>query len=88
MTDYLRPRDLNEALAARAQHPDWMVLAGGTDLMVTANHRPVPVGIIDLWRLPALGGITLVDGGAVRIGAGNYGGKLGRHHFHLKRLLP
>ena len=26
--------------------------------------------------------------GAVRIGAGNYGGKLGRHHFHLKDLLP
>lgn len=26
--------------------------------------------------------------GALRIGAGNYGGKLGRHHFHLKELLP
>jgi formylmethanofuran--tetrahydromethanopterin N-formyltransferase len=26
--------------------------------------------------------------GAVRIGAGNYGGKLGPHHFHLKDLLP
>jgi formylmethanofuran--tetrahydromethanopterin N-formyltransferase len=26
--------------------------------------------------------------GAVRIGAGNYGGKLGPHHFHLKELLP
>ncbi len=26
--------------------------------------------------------------GAARIGAGNYGGKLGRHHFHLKDLLP
>jgi formylmethanofuran--tetrahydromethanopterin N-formyltransferase len=26
--------------------------------------------------------------GAVRIGAGNYGGKLGKHHFHLKDLLP
>ncbi|HVY58349.1 MAG TPA: formylmethanofuran--tetrahydromethanopterin N-formyltransferase [Xanthobacteraceae bacterium] len=25
--------------------------------------------------------------GAVRIGAGNYGGKLGPHHFHLKELL-
>ena len=25
--------------------------------------------------------------GAHRIGAGNYGGKLGRHHFHLKDLL-
>ncbi len=26
--------------------------------------------------------------GAVRISAGNYGGKLGRHHYHLKELLP
>jgi len=26
--------------------------------------------------------------GAVRVGAGNYGGKLGPHHFHLKDLLP
>jgi formylmethanofuran--tetrahydromethanopterin N-formyltransferase len=26
--------------------------------------------------------------GAARIGAGNYGGKLGRHHFHLRVLLP
>lgn len=25
--------------------------------------------------------------GAYRIGAGNYGGKLGRHHFHLKDLI-
>lgn len=25
--------------------------------------------------------------GAARIGAGNYGGKLGRHHFHLKDLV-
>lgn len=27
------------------------------------------------------------DSGLVRVGAGNYGGKLGRHHFHLKDLL-
>ena len=26
--------------------------------------------------------------GAVRIGAGNYGGKLGQYHFHLKDLAP
>jgi formylmethanofuran--tetrahydromethanopterin N-formyltransferase len=26
--------------------------------------------------------------GAVRISAGNYGGKLGPHHFRLKDLLP
>jgi len=28
------------------------------------------------------------DKGAARIGAGNYGGKLGRHHYHLRSLLP
>jgi formylmethanofuran--tetrahydromethanopterin N-formyltransferase len=26
--------------------------------------------------------------GAARVGAGNYGGKLGPHHFHLRELLP
>ncbi len=26
--------------------------------------------------------------GALRVGAGNYGGKLGRHHYRLKELLP
>ncbi len=26
--------------------------------------------------------------GALRVGAGNYGGKLGKHHYHLKDLLP
>ena len=26
--------------------------------------------------------------GAVRVGAGNYGGKLGPHHYHLKDMLP
>ena len=28
------------------------------------------------------------DRGAVRIGAGNYGGKLGPHHYRLRELLP
>ena len=28
------------------------------------------------------------DKGAVRISAGNYGGKLGKFHYHLKALLP
>jgi len=25
--------------------------------------------------------------GAMRIGAGNYGGKLGPHHFHLRKIM-
>lgn len=87
MTDYIRPRDLNEALAARAQHPDWMMLAGGTDLMVTAPHRPVPAGIIDLWRLPALGGISLVDNG-IRIGAGTTWYEVENHPAILESWLP
>jgi len=69
MTAYLRPASLDEAVAARAAHPDWMVLAGGTDLMVNANHRPAPVGILDLWALGELRGITAGDDGALRIGA-------------------
>jgi formylmethanofuran--tetrahydromethanopterin N-formyltransferase len=35
---------------------------------------------------------SVVEGGAakgvMRISAGNYGGKLGQHHYHLKDLLP
>jgi formylmethanofuran--tetrahydromethanopterin N-formyltransferase len=26
--------------------------------------------------------------GAMRVSAGNYGGKLGPHHYHLRDLLP
>lgn len=69
MTAYLRPRSLAEALAARAEHPDWMVLAGGTDLMVNANHKPVPAGILDLWRLAEIGFVRASDD-VIAIGAG------------------
>lgn len=69
MTGYVRPASLAEAVAARAAHPDWIVLAGGTDLMVEAPQRPVPAGIIDLWAMPELTGVRR-DGDAIRIGAG------------------
>jgi xanthine dehydrogenase small subunit len=66
--DYLRPRTLAEALELRAEHPatsGWIVLAGGTDVLVSASHRPEPTGILDLWRLGELGGIrTERDRGA------------------------
>ena len=67
-TQYLRPRTLDEALEARAAHPDWMVLAGGTDLMVNATHRAAPAGILDLWRLPELRGITRGDELTIKAG--------------------
>lgn len=70
MTGYLRPATLADAVAARAEHPSWTVLAGGTDLMVEAPLRPAPEGLIDLWALPELRGITRTGDGALRIGAG------------------
>jgi CO/xanthine dehydrogenase FAD-binding subunit len=87
VTEYARPRDVKEALELRAQHPDWMVLAGGTDLMVTANHRPVPTGILDVWRLPGLGGIT-ATGDRVTIGAGATWYEVENHPAILDRWLP
>lgn len=87
MTAYLRPRELDEAVAARAAHPDWMVLAGGTDLMVNANHRPVPVGMIDLWRLPGLSGIAVADG-VITIGAGSTWLEVERHAAIREHVAP
>ena len=87
MTGYLRPRDLDEALAARASHPDWMVLAGGTDLMVNANHVAAPTGILDLWRLPAIGFVRVADD-AIAIGAGTTWHEVERHPAIRARLAP
>jgi CO/xanthine dehydrogenase FAD-binding subunit len=84
---YLRPRSVDEAVAARAAHPDWMVLAGGTDLMVNANHKPTPAGILDLWRLPGLGGITATDT-HVTIGAGTTWLEVERHPALIERWAP
>ena len=87
MTAYVRPRDLDEALAARAAHPDWMVLAGGTDLMVNANHAAVPAGIVDLWRLAAICFVRVADD-AIAIGAGTTWHEVDRHPAIRERMAP
>ncbi len=87
MTSYLRPRTLEEATVARAAYPDWMVLAGGTDLMVNANHKASPPGILDLWRLGELGFIR-VESGAIAIGAGTTWHEVERHPAIREKLLP
>ncbi len=68
MTAYLRPRTLEEALSARAQNPSFTVLAGGTDLLVNAPHKPEPAGLLDVFGLPGMCGIE-AEGGELRIGA-------------------
>lgn len=82
---YLRPRSWEEALAARAAEPGYLVLAGGTDAMVNANHRPPPAGIIDLWRLPGAGDISLDEAaGLLTIGAGATWLEVQRHPAVLR----
>lgn len=69
MSTYLRPTSLKEAHEARAHHPDYLVLAGGTDVMVGAKDRPAPPGIIDLFGLPELSNIRQHESGTLHIGA-------------------
>lgn len=87
MTTYLRPRSLKEALETRASHPDWMVLAGGTDLMVSAHKKPEPAGILDLWRLEELCFIR-ADRDLVSIGAGATWLEVENHAVIGNRLNP
>jgi xanthine dehydrogenase small subunit len=85
--DYVRPRDLDEAIAARAAHPDWMVIAGATDLMVNANHRAVPRGMIDLWRLAAICFVRAADD-VITIGAGTTWREVENHPAIRTHLAP
>jgi CO/xanthine dehydrogenase FAD-binding subunit len=68
--DVLQPRDLNEALAMKAERPEALPLAGGTDVMVELNFdMRRPEAIMDLTRVPELAEHSREDG-VVRVGAG------------------
>ncbi len=69
MTDYLRPESLAQALQLRADNPTYLLLAGGTDLMVAANQKERPEGVIDIFGLDSLVGIHREDDGSLVIGA-------------------
>ncbi|MCU1454316.1 MAG: putative xanthine dehydrogenase FAD-binding subunit [Acidimicrobiales bacterium] len=64
------PRTLDEALAALADRPDAMVLAGGTDVMVGVNAgRQTPTAVVALRAVEELRTWS-VDGDRLRLGAG------------------
>ncbi|MXZ06861.1 MAG: xanthine dehydrogenase family protein subunit M [Acidimicrobiia bacterium] len=64
--EVIHPTDLDEALAALAAHPEAVLLAGGTDLMVEVNFDQIrPEKVILLRRLA-----ELQDVSRQRIGAG------------------
>jgi CO/xanthine dehydrogenase FAD-binding subunit len=68
--EFLQPRSLPDALAIRAERPDAVPIAGGTDVMVELNFdRRRPEAILDLTRVPELAAWDRSDG-EVRVGAG------------------
>jgi CO/xanthine dehydrogenase FAD-binding subunit len=68
--DFLQPASWAEALQARAERPDALPIAGGTDVMVELNFdRRRPGALLDLTRVPELREWSTEDG-AVRLGAG------------------
>ncbi len=66
---FLSPNSLAEALELFGKHPDYKLLAGGTDICVSMNSGlSKPKGIINIWGLGELGGIT-ENGGEIELGA-------------------
>ena len=68
--DFLQPTTWQEALALRAERPDALPIAGGTDVMVELNFdRRRPGALLDLGRVGELREWAAEDG-TVRLGAG------------------
>src|SRR4051812_23827857 len=68
--EFLRPATWEEALAAKAEHPDAVPIQGGTDVMVELNFdMRRPDVLLDLNRVTELGGWDIAEG-RLRVGAG------------------
>jgi CO/xanthine dehydrogenase FAD-binding subunit len=68
--DFLSPATWADALAAKAEHPDAVPIAGGTDVMVELNFdRRRPPALLDLTRITDLTAHGR-DNGLIRLGAG------------------
>jgi CO/xanthine dehydrogenase FAD-binding subunit len=68
--EFLQPSTLAGALAAKAEYPGVVPIAGGTDVMVELNFdRHRPPALLDLTRVSELREWTM-DDGQVRLGAG------------------
>lgn len=68
--DFLAPTTWAQALAAKAEHPDALPVAGGTDVLVEINFdRRRPPALLDLTRVPELREWA-PEAGRIRLGAG------------------
>ncbi|MCP4447672.1 MAG: xanthine dehydrogenase family protein subunit M [Myxococcales bacterium] len=69
MSEFISPRNLASSLEARAKHPEYVPIAGGTDHMVASKDRGAPAGMINLFGLSELSEVSELEGGGLRIGA-------------------
>ena len=66
--DYFEPKTLDEALSLLKKYGEQTkVIAGGTDVMVDIKFKEEPGGLINIKKIPGLGGIQ-ENGGSLRIG--------------------
>jgi CO/xanthine dehydrogenase FAD-binding subunit len=84
--DVLSPHSLEEALRLKAERPDAVPIAGGTDVMVALNFdRLRPQALLNLNEVPELRGWSR-ENGTLRLGAGlTYGEAM---QEPLAELLP
>ena len=67
--EYFEPKSISEALSVLVKHgAEAKVIAGGTDVMVDIKFKEEPGSLVNIKKLPGLGGIK-ENGGSLRIGA-------------------
>src|SRR6478736_3620383 len=84
--EVLTPQTLDEALQAKADHPDAWPIQGGTDVMVALNFdRGRPETMLNLNEVHELRGWSR-ENGALRLGAGLTYAEI--EHGELRDVLP
>ncbi len=67
--EYFEPKSISDALSLLAKHgAEAKVIAGGTDVMVDIKYKEEPGCLINIKKIPGLGGVR-ENGGSVSIGA-------------------
>src|SRR6266404_5543434 len=84
--EVLTPHTLDEALRAKADHPDAWPIQGGTDVMVALNFdRGRPAALLNLNEVKELRGWSR-ENGALRLASGLTYAEL--EHGELRDVLP
>lgn len=85
--DFIKPENLKELLDAIDAHPDYLILAGGTDICVLLNSNQIdPDGIISIWGINELRGIK-EEKNHISIGALTTHTEIANHPA-IKKHLP